>query len=151
MQAPKASASYSPDLPLVAAPSQPASATASARRQLQDPESGNELDSNSLDGTPSGSRSATDEPDPTLLPSIDYPRYFANFEGRPLDQHLKLSLRLDKKHFMVSCSCVLASKYPRWNSIRFFLILANQIVDFCLFRRPIRSSLSDAPPLRLKC
>lgn len=39
----------------------------------------------------------------TLLPSIDYAEYFANFDSRPIHQALPLNLNLNNdKHFMVS-------------------------------------------------
>lgn len=38
-----------------------------------------------------------------LLPSIDYKEYFANFaNSRPIEQHLALNFKLERRHFMVS-------------------------------------------------
>ena len=37
------------------------------------------------------------------VPSIDYTEYFADFDSlRPIEQNLSLSLKLEKKHFLVS-------------------------------------------------
>lgn len=84
-QAPKSSASYWPELPLRA----PASSQTAGQRLHPGPLGG-------------GPGAAGLEGERALLPSIDYAEYFANFDSRPLEQHLKLSLKLDKKHFLVS-------------------------------------------------
>lgn len=116
MKAPAASLSgYSPDLPLLAAPS-------SGLRQYNNNTRNNNNNNrdyypyqrgSSLDGRVGASamkkfsNEQTNKQNylfdsPELLPSLDSTEYFANFNSRPISQSLSLNFKLNKKHFMVS-------------------------------------------------
>jgi len=106
-QAPKSSARYEPELPLTQA--------SVDLGTLADSSDGRKLEqSGHLRSRPPAGAQNSDlqAPETQTQTQIDYTQYFANFNSRPIEQHLMLDLKLEKKHFMVGVPSPLPLRLP---------------------------------------